>query len=325
MPKVSVVIPVYGVEKFIERCCRSLFEQTLDDIEFIFVDDCTPDKSIDILKSILDEYPHRQKQVKIFHNPQNLGATLTRKKGIESTTGEYVIHCDSDDWVDVTAYDKLYNFAKKNDLDIVDCEFIKIDDAGKKQHIVEPKDNDIIKLLLTGRKMGALWNRLVRGDIVRSNEIMYSAMGVDEDLILVLQYYYYAKKTDNLSHPLYYYYQNSNSVSSYGNAEKLLGQARQMAVNFETVLEFFKNKGLLRQYKEEIVARKFFDKRWILPAIQSAKDCTYWMELHPDINRSLYFCPYLSLQDKITSLLIEMRLYPALRNIIRLNKFSYIG
>ncbi len=317
MPKVSVVIPVYGVEKYIERCCRSLFEQTLDDIEYIFVDDCTPDKSIDILKSILDEYPHRQKQVKILHNPQNLGLPLTRKKGIESTTGEYVISCDSDDWVDVTAYEKLYNFAKKNDLDIVDCEFYKIDDAGRKQHIVEQKDNDIIKLLLTGKKQGAVWNRLVRGDIARNSEIMSPTMGMYEDLVLVLQYYYYARKTDSFPAPLYYYYHNSESISSYGNAEKLFGQARQMAVNFETVLEFFKNKGLLRQYKEEIVARKFFDNRWILPAIQSAKDCTYWMELHSDINYSLFCNHYLTLQDKVTSILVELRLYPLFRRILR--------
>lgn len=317
MPKVSVVIPIYGVEKYIERCCRSLFEQTLDDIEYIFVDDCTPDKSVDILEKTFDEYHQRKEQVRILHNPQNLGATLTRKRGIESTTGEYVIHCDSDDWVDITAYETLYNYANKNGLDIVDCEFYKIDDNGRKQHIYEPKHDDIIKLLLTGRKQGALWNRLVKGNIVRNNEIMYPAMGVDEDLVLVLQYYYYAKKTGNISVPLYYYFQNSESVSSYGTAEKLLGQARQMATNIDTVLEFFNNKGLLKRYKEEIVARKFFDKRWILPAIQSHKDCSLWANLHPDINRVLYTCPYLSLQDKITSMLVEMRLYPSFRKLLR--------
>ena len=61
MPKVSIIIPVYGVEKYIERCSRSLFEQTLDDLEYLFIDDCTPDKSIDVLKNILEEYPNRKK------------------------------------------------------------------------------------------------------------------------------------------------------------------------------------------------------------------------------------------------------------------------
>lgn len=60
MPKVSIIIPVYGVEKYIERCSRSLFEQTLDDLEYLFIDDCTPDKSIDVLKNILEEYPNRK-------------------------------------------------------------------------------------------------------------------------------------------------------------------------------------------------------------------------------------------------------------------------
>ena len=62
MPKVSVIIPVYGVEKYIERCARSLFKQTLDDIEYLFIDDCTPDDSVDVLRNVLEEYPNRKSQ-----------------------------------------------------------------------------------------------------------------------------------------------------------------------------------------------------------------------------------------------------------------------
>lgn len=317
MPKVSVVIPVYGVERYIERCCRSLFEQTLDDIEYVFVDDGTPDRSIEILEKTLDEYHDRKRQVKILHNPQNLGLSQTRKRGIESTTGEYVISCDSDDWVDVTAYEKLYNYAKKNNLDIVTCEFFKIDDEGRKRHIIEPKQDDVIKQLVTGQRQGSLWNRLVRGDIVRNSEIIYPTQGVGEDFVLVTQYYYYANVWGEISEPLYYYYQNSESVSSFGNSEKLLGQAHKMADNFDVLLDFFNKKELVRKYSKEIVARKFFDKRWILPAIRTAKDCAFWMNLHPEINGLLYTCPYLSFQDKITSLLIEMKLYPLFRKMLR--------
>ena len=81
MPKVSVIIPVYGVEKYIERCARSLFEQTLDDIEYLFIDDCTPDRSIEVLKSILEEYPNRKEQVIIHRMEQNSGQAAVRKWG----------------------------------------------------------------------------------------------------------------------------------------------------------------------------------------------------------------------------------------------------
>lgn len=109
MPKVSVIIAVYGAEKYIEKCARSLFEQTLDDIEYIFVDDCTPDKSMDILISVLSDYPNRKNQVKIILNDTNLKQGRTRAVGMKATTGDYLIHCDPDDWVEHNMYELLYN------------------------------------------------------------------------------------------------------------------------------------------------------------------------------------------------------------------------
>lgn len=118
-PKVSVIIPIYNVEKYIDRCARSLFEQTLEDIEYIFIDDCTPDKSVDILESVLKEYPHRIPQTQIIRLPKNIGAANVRKKGILLATGEYVIQCDSDDWVEKDMYELMYNKALSEDLDMI--------------------------------------------------------------------------------------------------------------------------------------------------------------------------------------------------------------
>ena len=118
--KVSVCIPVYGVEKYIERCARSLFEQTMSDgIEFIFVNDCTPDKSIEILEKVLAEYPHRKKQTQIINHEKNSGLVAARKTGLAHATGEYIIHCDSDDWVDVDFYQVMYETAINNNADVV--------------------------------------------------------------------------------------------------------------------------------------------------------------------------------------------------------------
>ena len=98
MVKVSVCIPVYGVEQFIERCACSLFEQTMrDGIEFIFVDDCSPDNSVQRLEEILKRYPERQAQVSIIHHEKNMGLVRARKTALEAACGEYIIHCDSDD------------------------------------------------------------------------------------------------------------------------------------------------------------------------------------------------------------------------------------
>ena len=120
--KVSICVPVYGVEKHIERCAKSLFEQTMkDDIEFIFVNDCTPDKSIEILEKVLAEYPSRKNQVKIIHHEQNKGLTGARNTALLNATGDYIIHCDSDDWIDADFCRRLYEVAVENQADVAVC------------------------------------------------------------------------------------------------------------------------------------------------------------------------------------------------------------
>lgn len=84
--KVSIGIPVYGVEKYIERCAKSLLEQTYQDIEYIFVDDCSPDNSIDILNKVLSQYPTRKEQVKVIRHDKNLGSACTRNTAVRHFT-----------------------------------------------------------------------------------------------------------------------------------------------------------------------------------------------------------------------------------------------
>jgi len=163
--KVSVVIPVYGVEKYIERCVRTLFGQTLDDMEFIFVNDCTPDCSIDLLCSVLEEFPQRKEQVRIINQPHNMGAAKAREVGIKAATGEYIIHCDSDDWVDCDMYRQMYEKAKADNLDYVICRSICYTDGINHTLVTNTiSDNreQFIEDMLHGETTVSLWSRLVK-------------------------------------------------------------------------------------------------------------------------------------------------------------------
>lgn len=95
MAKVSVIVPIYNVSRFIKRCVESLFNQTLDDVEFIFVNDCTPDDSIDILKKVIADYPDRNTM--IINHEVNKGLPAARNTGLKAASGDYIFHCDSDD------------------------------------------------------------------------------------------------------------------------------------------------------------------------------------------------------------------------------------
>ena len=97
--KVSILVPVYGVEKYIGQCAETLFSQTYDDIEYVFVDDCTPDDSIQVLRQVLSAYPQRTNQVSIIRHDHNRGLGAARKTAFEASTGEFVMNVDSDDYL----------------------------------------------------------------------------------------------------------------------------------------------------------------------------------------------------------------------------------
>ena len=105
--KLSIIVPMYNTEKYIERCARSLFEQTLTGIEFIFVNDCSPDRSLLILKRIIDEYVDRSLVIRIIEHEKNMGLAVARTTGLNQAKGEYIIHCDSDDWIETDMYEVM--------------------------------------------------------------------------------------------------------------------------------------------------------------------------------------------------------------------------
>ena len=118
--KVSVLVPVYGVERYIEQCATSLMEQTYKDVEYIFVDDCTPDASIEQLKQVIEQYPERRHQVKILNHAQNLGVAMVRKTALNAATGDAVVFVDSDDYVESTMIEKLVDKMLTTRADFID-------------------------------------------------------------------------------------------------------------------------------------------------------------------------------------------------------------
>ena len=121
---VSICVPIYGVEKYIERCAISLFEQTYKNIEYIFVNDCTQDNSIDVLKSIIEKYPVRKNCVRIINHERNKGLGAARNTAITNATGMFIMHVDSDDYVEKDIVERLVKKQNENNSDIVTCGYI---------------------------------------------------------------------------------------------------------------------------------------------------------------------------------------------------------
>lgn len=293
IPKVSVIIPVYGVEEYIERCAHSLFGQTLDGIEYIFVDDCTKDNSIEILKRVLEEYPDRKNQVIIHKMPSNSGLTGVRRWGMQHTTGEYVIHCDSDDWVDKTMYEKLYNRAKETDADMVICDYYRSDGTNHKYY----KINNGIKLL----PQGPVWNKLIRHSIYADKELMYPVANKAEDGVLVTQFVIYSNKDKivNLHKALYYYFKNDQSICGNISEKACVEKMRQEMQNLEIRIGFLKKQGLLKQHTADVLLWKFYVLENLKPLLRQAKYYKLWKTTFPNLFQKLLLDIHIPLRIKV--------------------------
>ena len=193
MPKVSVIVPVYGVEKYIERCADSLFGQTLDDIEFIFVDDCTPDNSMGLLNAKIEKYRLRLAEmnwkVRTERMPTNSGLPAVRRHGIQLATGDYIVHCDSDDWIDSEMYESMYKKALSESLDMVVCDYC-VHNGIKVKEIVEGcRANNVenyIDSLICHKGPWSLWHKMIKRSLY-TDDICYPKDAMGEDFGLFFQ------------------------------------------------------------------------------------------------------------------------------------------
>lgn len=223
--KVSVIVPIYGVKNFIERCAESLFQQTLDDVEFIFVNDATLDKSMDVLQQVIARYPSRKQSVKIVTHSCNKGLPAARNTGLAIATGDYVFHCDSDDFADSDMLSDLYSKAIDEDADIVWCDWF-LSSGGKDRYMNQPeykKQADALRAILGGAMKYNVWNKLVKRDIYVNHSISFpEGYGMGEDMTMIMLFSL-SRKVSYVPKAYYHYVKdNTNSFCQVYSAKHLV-------------------------------------------------------------------------------------------------------
>ncbi len=247
---VSIIVPIYNVEKYIEKCVTTLLEQDCNNIEYIFVNDCTPDKSMKILKDTIEKYPNRKDDIKIINNIKNSGSSLTRKYGLDASIGKYILFIDSDDWIDTDMVSSLICEAKKSDADIVCFDYIK--EFSKKSVIKSffytknhPKLNlEFVKAILSHEISVSMCDKLVKRELYKN--IDFPHFSHCEDSFVNLQLFYEAKKITHIARPFYHYRTNPNSLSnSFSNNKKALDDFAEFS---KAVRNFLLQRGLFDEY-----------------------------------------------------------------------------
>lgn len=320
MPKISVIIPVYGVEKYIERCAVSLFQQTLEDIEYIFIDDCSPDNSVRILQQILDKYPSRKPATRILKMPVNSGSAAVREHGMRVAQGDYIIHCDSDDWVALDMYEKLYKLAISNDYDMVWCDYYR-SDGNIHQIIKQECDPDKIKLVssyLTSRLIASVCNRLYKRVLFNTTEFVYPECNMTEDFVLSLQITLKAQKIAYLAEPLYFYYINNQSICLAPDEKKILSNFKGQLVNSGIIFDKIEMAGFTNTFREEIQCKKCTDKDFLRPLLNKKVYRNLWLQTYPEVNRSFLLTPMVPFSSKVRGFFVLSRLYPFYNIVLNL-------
>lgn len=302
MVKISVIIPLYNASKFIEKCCISLFSQTLDDIEFIFVNDGSTDNSISLINETLLSFPHRKHNVKIIDRNNNMGVGFTRQQGLDFASGEYVIHCDADDWPEKNMYELIYERGKKDNADIVCCSYF-VDSNNESKRVIIP--NDYHFKFNLGPIFGALWNKAIKRSFLKDNAINFSkGINWGEDFLVSAKSQILANKISIISIPLYHYCQHTQSITHNISLDKCL-ELIQLGNNMEY---FLSQHNLIDEYTFDLNYLKYQVKSFllILPNLYSPKTWRkYYPECHNDIMK--YESPrYL----KIASWMIVHRMTP---------------
>lgn len=254
MIKVSVILPVYGVAEYIVKCTESLLAQTLQEIEFLFVDDRGPDNSIELLKQTIKGHP-REKQFRILTPEHNLGAGMARNYAIPEAKGEYIAFVDSDDWIEPDMFERMYNRAKdQGGTDLCMCQAYKDYLDGTPSIIL--KNPDVTEGEFTHEKrafflthyVSYFWTFLYKRDLIEKHAIRYPEDRSADDSFFLACALMTAKSIARVDAPFYHYLIRPGSVCTTKDSVKY----KKRLMVFSKLMAYAKEQGVYEAFQPEI-------------------------------------------------------------------------
>ena len=240
MPKVSVIVPIYNVEKYLEKCINSLLSQTLEDIQIILVNDGSKDNSGNIAK----EYEQNNKDRVIYVEKENGGLSDARNYGLKYATGDFIAFLDSDDYIEKNAYEEMYNKAIEENADYVECDFIwefpnkiRVD----KQYPYKNK-----KEMLSFVRVVA-WNKLIKRQLITDNNLEFPKGLRYEDVEFTYKLIPFINKFTYVDKPFIHYVQREGSIANVQNE-----RTAEIFTVLDNVIEFYKKNNIYEKYRDEL-------------------------------------------------------------------------
>ena len=279
--KISILVPFYNVEKYVGRCVESLFTQTYQNIEYVFVNDCTPDRSAEVIQTYIDRYGVANK-CKMINHKENQGICASRNDCLDNMTGDYFLFVDSDDYIDKDMVELLVQAALKVDADISGCGYIE----EYSDHSIECPQKytndyeEMLKSITVLTLKGVMWKLLIRSSIVNDNHVRFMPeKNMVDDYLFCCQVFYYAKRFSGVDKCMYHYIQYNPNNYSHVTFYNINHQAEAL----KEAEKFYKEKGVYHIVEKELYHRKFVAK---LPLLldKNCKDVKKWRSILPESN-----------------------------------------
>ena len=304
-PEVSIIVPIYNAEKYIEKCSRSLFEQTFQSIEYIFVNDCSSDNSINVIKEILNDYPNRKEQCIFIELEKNSGPATARNCGIKKAHGTFIYFCDADDWTDPFIIEKMYSKATERCADICICDFYNIYKEGFKYHESISWTGDKIATMqrYLCNSVPVVWILLVKKRLYTDHKIEFIHGCIySEDFNLTVKLMDKAQTIVNIPEALYYHNCMNLSSITHEMQEKTMDDERIMDLD---LISYFQKEKTIDNYIAQLNWRILNSKKeWLL----NVETYDKFKKIIPESNRYILSCPYLNFKLKIMGWCLVHRL-----------------
>lgn len=225
MCRVSFIVPVYNVEKYLRRCLDSLLDQTINDYEIICVNDCSSDQSALILKEYQTKHPEK---IRVINNSENMGQGRSRTRALNEALGKYVCFVDSDDYVKKDYLESYLKIAEEEDCDLVIGGFVRDVEGDLKEHLIEDSDWSLLTYTVA-------WAKMFRKAFLIDHDIDFSEKRQGEDIYFSVRVYYGNPKYHVIQYAGYYYYNNKNSTT--GKMNYTLNFERTVADMFDLFMQ----------------------------------------------------------------------------------------
>lgn len=253
-PEISIVIPVYNVERYLGRCIESILNQSFNDFELILVNDCSPDNSVGIIR----KYMQTDERIRLIDKPQNEGSMLARESGYKNARGQYVIFNDADDALCENALQLLYTKITSTEADIVLASCYYIADSGSKRFIPRGPAGEIDtetaqKMLLTQQLKTYLCGAIYKQHLFNNAYDSFKHLTICEDRMLLIQILENCKKAIVIDDPVFLYYQNMSSSSQSSFNDRKLYYAM---FAYDWCYSFFEQKGKFQKERRYFYIRQ---------------------------------------------------------------------